>query len=171
MPRHGWGGFEPPRERPFGRGDLKYVLLDLIEERPRHGYDLIQALSERFMGRYAASPGTVYPGLQMLEDMGLATVESLDGRKTYSVTEAGRAYLREHREHLQGIWRRAGAHHSGGRSADPEAWRAIFQEMKRLGGLFREAATRGDAERLQRVLAILVEAARQIEAVLAEPER
>ncbi len=84
-------------ERMFGKGDLKYVFLDLLAERPRHGYDLIRALEERFSGRYTASPGTVYPILQLLEDMGHVTGAECDGRKVYTVTPAGEAFLAERR--------------------------------------------------------------------------
>lgn len=77
----------------FGHGRLRLYLLSLLAEEPRHGYELIQALSERFGGTYAPSAGTVYPRLAKLEEEGLVTKEA-DGRKTvYSITEAGRAEL------------------------------------------------------------------------------
>lgn len=77
----------------FGHGRLRLYLLSLLAEEPRHGYELIQALSERFGGTYAPSAGTVYPRLAKLEEEGLVTKEA-DGRKTvYSITDAGRAEL------------------------------------------------------------------------------
>ena len=77
----------------FAHGNLRLYLLAPLEERPRHGYELIQALSERFGGTYAPSAGTVYPRLAKLEEEGLVTKEA-DGRKTvYSITDAGRAEL------------------------------------------------------------------------------
>jgi DNA-binding PadR family transcriptional regulator len=77
----------------FGHGHLRLYLLKLLDESPKHGYELIQALSERFGGTYAPSAGTIYPRLAKLEDEGLVT-KAADGRKTvYEITEAGRAEL------------------------------------------------------------------------------
>ncbi|NQX16793.1 PadR family transcriptional regulator [Rathayibacter sp. VKM Ac-2857] len=77
----------------FAHGRLRLYLLNLLAESPKHGYELIQALSERFGGTYAPSAGTVYPRLAKLEEEGLVTKEA-DGRKTvYSITDAGRAEL------------------------------------------------------------------------------
>ncbi|QHC54451.1 PadR family transcriptional regulator [Rathayibacter tanaceti] len=77
----------------FAHGRLRLYLLSLLAESPRHGYELIQALSERFGGTYAPSAGTVYPRLAKLEEEGLVTKEA-DGRKTvYSITDQGRAEL------------------------------------------------------------------------------
>jgi DNA-binding PadR family transcriptional regulator len=77
----------------FGHGHLRLYLLKLLDESPKHGYELIQALSERFGGTYAPSAGTIYPRLAKLEDEGLVT-KAADGRKTvYEITDAGRAEL------------------------------------------------------------------------------
>src|SRR5207302_2632413 len=88
-----WGGFGGPGERLFGRGDLKYVILDLLKDQPRHGYDIIRALEDRMRGRYRPSPGSVYPTLQMLEDLGYVTSAQQEGKKVYSITDEGRRYL------------------------------------------------------------------------------
>ncbi|RFA16092.1 PadR family transcriptional regulator [Subtercola boreus] len=77
----------------FGHGHLRLYLLNLLAEQPRHGYELIQALSDRFGGTYSPSAGTIYPRLAKLEEDGLVT-KSTDGRKTvYEITDAGRAEL------------------------------------------------------------------------------
>ena len=77
----------------FSHGSLRLYLLSLLAEQPRHGYELIQALSDRFGGTYSPSAGTIYPRLAKLEEEGLVTKVS-DGRKTvYEITEAGRAEL------------------------------------------------------------------------------
>ena len=113
-PPHGppWGG--PPFDDPFGRGpgrrrqrrgDIKFALLELLAERPRHGYELIKELEERFGGFYRPSPGTVYPTLQLLEDEGHLSVAEQGGKKTYSLTESGHRLLAE---------RHASAEHAGG---------------------------------------------------------
>ena len=77
----------------FSHGSLRLYLLSLLAEQPRHGYELIQALSDRFGGTYSPSAGTIYPRLAKLEEDGLVT-KSADGRKTvYEITDAGRAEL------------------------------------------------------------------------------
>ncbi|MDO9396815.1 MAG: PadR family transcriptional regulator [Herbiconiux sp.] len=87
----------------FGHGHLRLYLLSLLDESPRHGYELIQALSERFGGTYSPSAGTIYPRLAKLEEEGLVT-KTADGRKTvYSITDAGRAELAARRGELDEI--------------------------------------------------------------------
>ncbi len=87
----------------FAHGNLRLYLLALLEERPRHGYELIQALSDRFGGTYSPSAGTIYPRLSKLEEEGLVT-KSTDGRKTvYEITAAGSAELDSRRHELDAI--------------------------------------------------------------------
>ena len=87
--------------RLFGHGDLRLWLLKLIDERPRHGYDIIAGLEEQFLGLYSPSPGTVYPRLSALEQEGLIEVDREDeGRKVYRLTDLGRKELNERREEL-----------------------------------------------------------------------
>jgi DNA-binding PadR family transcriptional regulator len=87
----------------FGHGHLRLYLLSLLDESPKHGYELIQALEERFGGTYVPSAGTIYPRLSKLEEEGLVS-KAADGRKTvYSITDAGRAELHERRDELGGI--------------------------------------------------------------------
>src|SRR5260370_18540836 len=80
-------------DRLFGRGDIKFVLLDLLRERPKHGYEMIKELETRYSGFYSPSPGSVYPTLQMLEDRGYVRSTTEDGKRVYALTEEGRAYL------------------------------------------------------------------------------
>lgn len=77
----------------FGHGRLRLYILKLLDETPRHGYDVIRLLEDRFMGLYSPSAGTVYPRLAKLEAEGLVTHDEEGGRKTYRLTEAGRAEL------------------------------------------------------------------------------
>ncbi|NHF63433.1 PadR family transcriptional regulator [Microcella pacifica] len=87
----------------FGHGHLRLYLLFVLDERPMHGYEIIQALSDRFGGTYVPSAGTIYPRLAKLETEGLVTKES-DGRKSvYAITDAGRAELNDRRDELEGI--------------------------------------------------------------------
>jgi len=86
------------RESSFQKGDLKYVILDLLKDKPRHGYEIIRELEEQSMGTYKPSPGAVYPTLQMFEDMGYTTTTERDGKKIYTVTEEGLKFLAERKE-------------------------------------------------------------------------
>jgi len=84
----------------FSHGRLRLYLLKLLEESPRHGYDVIRLLEDRFMGLYTPSPGTIYPRLQRLEAEGLVTQSQEGGRKVYQLTDAGREELASRREEL-----------------------------------------------------------------------
>src|SRR3954464_9114864 len=99
--RHGGGRFG----RMFGHGDLKLILLALIAEQPRHGYQLIRTIEEMFGGSYAPSPGAVYPTLTMLDEMGYARVDTSEPgtKKLYTVTDEGRAYLEENRDTVDAL--------------------------------------------------------------------
>ncbi len=97
--RHRGGG----RGRIFDRGDLKYVILKLLLRKPMHGYEVMQALEERSRGWYAASAGSVYPVLQLLQDQGYVTSEELEGRRVYTITDAGREFLEKHSERVDDV--------------------------------------------------------------------
>src|SRR5690606_41340745 len=77
----------------FGHGRLRLYLLKLLEESPRHGYEVIRLLQDRFLGVYSPSPGTIYPRLARLETEGLGTHEGVGGKKVFSITDKGRAEL------------------------------------------------------------------------------
>jgi DNA-binding PadR family transcriptional regulator len=87
----------------YDRGDLKFVILKLLRGRPMHGYEVMRALEEQAGGWYRASPGTVYPTLQLLEDQGYVRIVEEEGRKVYHITDAGRAHLDENRDVVEDI--------------------------------------------------------------------
>lgn len=93
-------GDDMPRGRKFSSEDLQLLLLALIEQQPRHGYELIKALSEHSNGFYSPSPGMVYPALTYLEEIDYATVETEGSRKRYALAAAGREYLQSQRERV-----------------------------------------------------------------------
>lgn len=99
FPQEGFG----PR---FERGDIKFVILDLVKEKPRHGYEIIQELEERFHGFYSPSPGTVYPTLQLLEDEDRILSSQKNGKKVYTITQEGLTYLEEHKEEFEEMQKR-----------------------------------------------------------------
>lgn len=93
--------------RMFEQGDLKYVILQLLDEKPRHGYEIIKELEERFGGMYSPSAGTVYPTLTLLEDLGYASVSVEEGgKKVYAITDEGRAYLQQNKSAVDDIFER-----------------------------------------------------------------
>ena len=98
------GGGRRGGGRMLGHGDLKLLLLALIEQQPRHGYELIRTIEEMFLGQYSPSPGAIYPTLTMLEELGYASVENEQGgRKLYAITDEGRAYLDTQRAAVEAI--------------------------------------------------------------------
>ena len=90
----------------FGSGDMKYVILSLLAEKPMHGYEVMKALEEQTHGCYKPSPGTVYPTLQWLEDEGLVVARDEEGKKIYEITEQGRTFLEEHKSTVDDIFDR-----------------------------------------------------------------
>ena len=166
MLRH-FFGFDPRERRTFARGDLKYVILDLLKDKPAHGYEIIRALEERFRGWYSPSAGAVYPTLQLLEDLGYVTATQRDGKKVYAITEAGRAFLAEHRQSVDAIWGRA----HGGRGPDMgEVFDELRDEFRNFARMFgpRIRAGRVDQDKWRRIRAVIVRAMREIEAILEE---
>jgi len=101
--RHG-GGFGGREGRMFDSGELKLVILALVAEKPRHGYEIIKALGERVGGEYSPSPGVVYPTLTLLEDMGYA-ITSIDAanRKLYTLTAEGETFLADNKAQVDAI--------------------------------------------------------------------
>jgi DNA-binding PadR family transcriptional regulator len=93
---YGWRG---PRGSYYGRGNVKFAILDLLKEQPRHGYDIIREMEERSGGIYSPSAGVIYPTLQALEDQDFVKSAEDGGKKVYSITESGVAYLQGHQEH------------------------------------------------------------------------
>ena len=151
--------------RMFEQGDLRYVVLRLLEEKPRHGYEIIKALEEKFGGAYAPSPGTVYPTLQLLEDLGYAkVVEGNEGKKVYEITDAGRAHLAENRDAVDTIFERIAT--LVGHFLD-EPMTELHSAFKRVGkaAYGRASASPEDGALLKGIAEVLNRAALEIEAL------
>src|SRR5579872_4011659 len=95
---HGFGQGGFGKTRYFERGVLKFLILGLIKDQPRHGYDIIQELEQKFQGFYSPSAGSVYPILQLLEDQGYIKGSQNEGKKVYTITKDGEKFLKEHEE-------------------------------------------------------------------------
>ena len=159
-------GFGKPnfRWRIFDRGDLKYMILELLRDRPMHGYEVMRALEETSGGAYTASPGSVYPTLQSLEDDGYVSSEEADGRKVYTITDAGREFLESNQDRVEQILRRIAdyaKHFSGAPMTD------VTRSFVRLAHASFEQSIRrvGDQDSMDRLREILEKAAREIENV------
>ena len=145
--RHGRPGHEGRRGRVFDQGDLRLVMLALIAEHPRHGYDVIKAFEELTGGEYSPSPGVVYPTLTLLQEQGLADVAEADGKKLYSATDAGRAALDADKATIDAIFARVAETAARSSAVAPRMLRAMenLRTALRLklaqGGLTEERLT------------------------------
>ena len=151
------------RKRVFEAGELRLVLLRLIAEQPRHGYDLIRAIEELTHATYAPSPGVVYPTLTMLQDMGLIREQEAEGsRKLFAVTAEGEAYLAERKDEIDALMSRL---EGMGESKRKAGGAPIKRAVGNLLSALWHRATREDMDedRLHEIAAILDEAAQKIE--------
>jgi DNA-binding PadR family transcriptional regulator len=162
----GWGGRRGRRtRRMFESGELRLVLLKLIADEPRHGYDLIRAIEELTGGEYAPSPGVVYPTLTLLQDMGFIEEAPVEGaRKPFQATVEGRSHLEERSDEVEALFERLrDLAPSERHSAGPAIGRAVKNLMTALS--HRVGRDGLDEELLHEIAAILDEAAQRIERV------
>lgn len=159
----GHPGREGRGRRMFDGGEIRLILLKLIEESPRHGYDLIREIEERTGGAYAPSPGVVYPTLTMLDDMDLIAEHKAEGaKKSFAITEAGTAHLAEHADQVAALFERLAHLASHQARTDGGPIRRAMGNL-RVALQNRVSAEGVDANTLHDVAAILDEAAQKIE--------
>jgi DNA-binding PadR family transcriptional regulator len=152
--RGGGGG------RIFGPGDLRLMLLALIAEKPRHGYELIKEIEQKFGGTYSPSPGSIYPTLTLLEELEQVRASASEGaRKLFEITDQGRAYLDENRATLDGVMARMSlaARHMSGR-AWPESVHQAMHTLKHALLLRPGDWTDAEATRVGQIIEQAVEA-------------
>jgi DNA-binding PadR family transcriptional regulator len=159
-----WRRARKRRGQWFESGDMKYVILKLLAKRPMHGYEVMKALEEETHGCYKPSPGTVYPTLQWLEDEGHVNAETVDGKKVYSITEAGRSFLETHKSTVEDIFERiTGTIEQLVSEPMPEVNRAIG---KLVGQVYRTAWRLGkEDEKKRKIAEILERATGEVEAL------
>jgi DNA-binding PadR family transcriptional regulator len=169
-----WGGPFGPGGPPFGpgagrhhrggrarRGNVRAAILALLAERPMHGYEMIQELTNRTGGVWRPSPGSVYPALQMLEDEGLISSQEAEGKRLFSLTEAGRAEAE--RGPSQAPWDEVAE------GVDPTNLK-LRDTAFQVGGAVMQVATAGSEAQKAKALEVLTEARRRIYSILAEDE-
>jgi DNA-binding PadR family transcriptional regulator len=159
---HGRGGHGLGRF--FAHGDLRLVILHLIAEKPRHGYDLIKAIEDGVAGAYSPSPGVIYPTLTLLEELGYVTATAEGVKKLHEITTEGRAFLEANRNALDTLIQRmseAGAVRGGGRSP------AIMRAMENLKVALRLRMARGSImdEQIDAIAAAIDAAAGKVEKI------
>lgn len=154
------GLFEPKPSPRMARGDVRAAVLALLAEKPMHGYQIIQQIDERSGGSWKPSPGSVYPTLQLLADEGLIVAEESDGRKTYSLTEAGRA-VAEADAGKSAPWETPGARDSWRTGALTKAGFDLAQVVAQVG-------RSGSAEQVNEAVAVLDDARRKLFSILAK---
>jgi DNA-binding PadR family transcriptional regulator len=159
--RHGGHRFfhHGPGGRSVRRGNVRFAILAALKDRPMHGYQVIQELETRTRGRWRPSAGSVYPTLQLLEDEGLVTSAEIDGRRTYSLTDDGRAAADENPVTSEGMLEADG----GGTPSLPEL-------AGRLVAAAAELDRVGTAEARQAAQRALVDARRTLYRLLADDE-
>jgi DNA-binding PadR family transcriptional regulator len=174
--RHGRGGFDPRAfwggQMGFGpggrrsrarRGDVRAATLLLLEEEPRNGYQLMEEIERRSDGAWRPSPGSIYPALSQLEDEGLIGAEETAGRRSFGLTDEGRAYVEEHREELGSPWDEAGR-------GVPSEFGDLKSEFAQIAVASYQVLQSGDPEKVAEVKRILVDTRKALYQILADAE-
>ena len=156
------------QSRLFKKGDLKYVILDLLKDKPAHGYEITQALEDRFHGLYSPSAGSVYPILQLLEDMGYVTSNVAEGKKVYTVTDSGRQFLEEQKETTENIKGRLGGWWGSENREYLQNVRITMNHINEIRGMMSHIAVRKDPEKIAKINAILEKTLKEMELVYRE---
>ena len=157
----GPGGF--PRGPRARRGDVRAAALILLAEEPRNGYQLMQEIEQRSGGVWRPSPGSVYPALAQLEDEGLVRMEERAGRRTYVLTDAGRASVDERRDDLVAPWEEMSE------SVDDDV-ASLFKELRQVAVAAAQIANVGTAQQVGEARSALAAVRRALYALLAHDE-
>ena len=152
-----------PRGPKAGRGDVRAAILALLREGPRNGYQIMSEIEERSGGAWRPSPGAVYPALQLLADEGLIAGEESGGRRTFSLTEAGRRHVEDDPEAARPAWEAMA-------QDEPGEMPGLFAQAARLGGSIVQLAHAGTPEQIRAAERLLEQTRRQMYQILAGDE-
>ncbi|AFY31549.1 PadR family transcriptional regulator [Calothrix sp. PCC 7507] len=173
---HGGHHDKHPGDEMFGRGwrdeyrtrkgDIKFILLELLSEHPSHGYDLIKEMENRYGGFRRLSPGSVYPTLQMLEEGGYLKSSQEGGKRVYTITDEGRELLaeRNQQENSDSPWDAFKSFMTG----KPQEFIELRKVATELAGVIVQVARSGNVARMNRVRELLEQVKQEIYAILAE---
>ena len=147
------------------RGDTRYLILDTLAEKGRHGYEIMQSIQENTGGLYRPSPGTVYPTLQMLEDFDLLSSQEEGNRKIYELTETGREELEEQRPLLEDIYEDLG---QGQFLEQNEFFEEIHDQIMKMFKLISRSFHRGrlDPTKMDKIHKIIQESVQRVDEIL-----
>jgi len=165
--RHGMGGSGFRAGRMLSAADLQLIIMALLAEKPRHGYEIIKAIQERTSGSYSPSPGMVYPALTFLEDLGHATLAADGAKKSYALTDSGRAAVQENQAKIDALFaelqrigqklelaRQAFEGATDASSTDRQALSTLDEARRNLKAMLLDAYDASPAEQ-QRIAAVL----------------
>lgn len=150
----------------FNKGDIKYLVLDLLKEKSRYGYEIIKELEDKFQGFYTPSPGSVYPTLQWFEEMGYVTSSSQDGKKIYTITDEGRKFLEERAEPAGEVRRHMKAWCNGWSDEAKGEFREAMHAFGDLGRTLGLKARKVSKEKLSKIREVISKATSEIEDIL-----
>ncbi len=155
---HGWGD-----KRRTRRGDMKFILLGLLSERPQHGYEIIKELESRRGGFHRLSPGSVYPTLQMLEESNHVTSEQVDGKRVYTITELGKQLLSERNQQSN-----SENPYDSFKTSKPSELIELRDTLTQLNDAVTTVARSGNVEQANQVRDLLTQVKREIYKILAQ---
>ncbi|MBN1161287.1 MAG: helix-turn-helix transcriptional regulator [Dehalococcoidales bacterium] len=151
------------QSRLFEKGDLKYVILNLLKDKPSHGYEIIRALEEHFHGFYTPSAGSVYPTLQMLNDMGYVSSSEQDGKKTYTITGEGKKFLEEQQDVIDKIEAQM---KEWWEPRDIDDFHDTVHDLKKIGRMVGHQTHQLGADKWSKIKEVVSRACRDIEDIL-----
>ncbi|MDO8731030.1 MAG: PadR family transcriptional regulator [Actinomycetota bacterium] len=157
----GRGPWGPSRGRRRERGDVRAAILLLLAEQPRHGYEILTELADRSDGQWQPSPGSIYPVLKRLAQDGLVAPSNQDGKRVFTLTDAGRALVAAEGESWGEPW-------TNPSEADNDGASALWNEGRQLGGAVQQVSQLNDPAQIAATAEILVEARKKIYRLLAD---
>jgi DNA-binding PadR family transcriptional regulator len=156
---------KPPPDRPFQKGAVKYLILECLKNKPSYGYEIIKDLRDRFSGLYVPSPGSIYPTLQMLEEMGYVTSKEQDGKRVFTITGEGKNFLEEHGRAEEMIRERL---NEWGDPEYREEMMRTLHESGRLDEMIRTEVRKLNPEKLDKIRKLLSQVYIDIENIIKE---
>jgi DNA-binding PadR family transcriptional regulator len=163
------GGPGGGRER-LERGTLRYIIMDVLKDGPKHGYEIIKQLEERTQGIYSPSPGTLYPTLQLLEDQGIVRSDQESDRRVYHLTDSGHAELDKNAALVEGFWARFRERTPSGPNLHEMkfAGDALKDLLRTVGGGMRNAVLSGDPDTVRKIRLALERCQNEIREIIAQ---
>jgi len=159
-------GFRP-NEPMFQRGEIKYLVLDLLKDKNRHGYEIIRELEERSFGFYSPSPGIVYPTLQWLEEMGYVSSVEQEGKKIYTITDSGIKYHEENKSQRIGFGKPP---FSGWDHVSGFEFQDTMQALRDIGRMLAQSARTLSLDKLKKINIIVKRTFEEVTEIIRKPD-